>query len=87
MGIERMRELRRRRHRRKKLIKLPSKTQGRERCTAIPKPLVPLFRPLWSAGLEGVENLGADGPRPGTPGTLRRRRSRSQRFNDQRLGI
>src|SRR6185436_13974614 len=41
---------------------------------------------LWF-GLEGVENLGADGPRPGAPGTLCRRRARSQRFNDQRLGI
>jgi hypothetical protein len=62
------------------------KAQGSERSAAISKSLAP-SRPLWFAGLEGVENLGADGPRPGAPGTLRCRRSRSQRFNDQRLGI
>src|SRR5437868_7195496 len=54
---------------------------------AISKSPAPSSRPLWFAGLEGVENLGADGPRPSAPGTLRRRRSRSQRFNDRRFGI
>lgn len=88
--------------RRRKLIRLPSaakpapsaivatgegKAQGRQRGTAISKSLAPLSRPLWFAGLEGVENLGADGPRPAAPGTLRRRRPRSQRLNDRRLGI
>jgi hypothetical protein len=54
-----------------------------ERGAAISKSLAPSSRPLWFAGLEGVENLGAYGPRPGAPGTLRRRRSRSQRFDDR----
>jgi hypothetical protein len=63
------------------------KAQGRQRGTAISKSLAPSSRPLWFAGLEGVENLGADGPRPAAPGTLRRRRPRSQRLADRRLGI
>jgi hypothetical protein len=74
------------RHRRA-VVTGKGKAQGRERGAAISKSLAPSSRPLWFAGLEGVENLGADGPRPGAPGTLRCRRSRSQRFNEQRLGI
>jgi hypothetical protein len=54
---------------------------------AISKSPAPSSEPLWFAGLEGVENLGADGPRPAAPGTLRCRCSRSQRFNNRRLGI
>ena len=42
---------------------------------------------LWFAGFEGLEDLGADGPRAGAPGTLGRRRSCSQRCDDRRLGI
>jgi hypothetical protein len=61
--------------------------QASERGAAISKSLAPSSRSLWFAGLEGVENLGADRPRPGAPGALRRRRSLSQRFNDRRRRI